>query len=103
MDQFENLHHEISELETVEGTTPLGVAMLPEPLNKVLQRLIRQGAMTIEELADAMETTPEEAQHVGEHLASKGYLRVEEKEGEGGIIFRVYLARMRRQNIPLDL
>ena len=103
MDQFENLHHEISELETVEGTTPLGVAMLPEPLNKVLQRLIRQGAMTIEELADAMETTPEEAQHVGEHLASKGYLRVEEKEGEGGIVFRVYLARMRRQNIPLDL
>lgn len=91
MDQFENLHHEISELETVEGTTPLGVAMLPEPLNKVLQRLIRQGAMTIEELADAMETTPEEAQHVGEHLASKGYLRVEEKEGEGGIIVTVQI------------
>ncbi|HSN77917.1 MAG TPA: hypothetical protein VL334_22810 [Anaerolineae bacterium] len=103
MDRFDNLHHEISELDPVEGTTPLGVAMLPEPLDKVLQRLIRQGAMSAEELAEALEMTPEEAQDLGEHLASKGYLRVEEKEDEGGIVFRVYLARMRRQNIPLDL
>ncbi len=103
MDRFENLHHDISELETVEGTTPLGVAMLPEPLNKVLQRLIREGAMSAGDLAAAMDLTPAEAQHVGEHLAAKGYLRIEEKEGEGGILFRVYLARMRRQNIPLDL
>ncbi len=103
MDQFDNLHHEISELEPVEGTTPLGVAMLPEPLNKVLQKLIRQGAMSAVELAEALEMTPEEAQDLGEHLASKGYLRVEEQEDEGGLVFRVYLARMRRQNIPLDL
>jgi hypothetical protein len=30
-------------------------------------------------------------------------LRIDEKEDEGGIVFRVYLARMRKQNIPLDL
>ena len=103
MDRLESLHREIADLPPVEGTTPLAVAMLPEPLNKVLQRLIRQGVMSAEELAEAMEMTPEEAQHLGEHLALKGYLRVEEKEDEGGIVFRVYLARMRRQNIPLDL
>jgi DNA-binding MarR family transcriptional regulator len=103
MERYDSLHHEILELEAVEGTTPLGVAMLPEPLNKALQQLIRQGAMSAGELAEALQLTPDQAQHLGEHLVAKGYLRSEEKEGEGGIVFRVYLARMRRQNIPLDL
>jgi predicted ArsR family transcriptional regulator len=103
MDNCESLHHEVAELETVEGTTPLGVAMLPEPLDKVLQRMIRQGAMSVEELAEALGLPQHEAQHLGEHLVAKGYLRTEEKQGEGGVVFRVYLARMRRQNIPLDL
>ncbi len=103
MDRFEGLHHEVEDLSPVEGTTPLGVASLPEPLNKVLQRMMRQGAMTTEELAEALDLSTSEARHVGEHLVAKGYLRMEEKEGQGGIVFRVYLARMRKQNIPLDL
>jgi polyhydroxyalkanoate synthesis regulator phasin len=103
MDRFESLHHEITDLSPVEGTTPLGVAMLPEPFDKILQRMIRQGAMSTQELAAALELSPEQAQHLGEHLVAKGYLRTEEKEGDGGIVFRVYLARMRKQNIPLDL
>ena len=103
MHSYEDLHHEISDLTPVDGTTPLGVAMLPEPLNKALQKLIRQGTMSAEELAEVLELTPEQARHLGEHLAAKGYLRIEDKEDEGGIVFRVYLARMRKQNIPLDL
>lgn len=103
MDRFDSLHHEIEDLTPVEGTTPLGVASLPEPFNKVLQRMIRQGPMTADELAEALDLTPQQAQHVGEHLVSKGYLRTEEKEAEGGTVFRVFLARMRKQNIPLDL
>lgn len=103
MDRYQLLHDEIAELAPVEGTTPLGVAALPEPFDMILQRMIRQGAMSVEELAEALELPPHDAQHVGEHLVSKGYLRTEEKQGEGGTAFRVYLARMRRQNIPLDL
>ena len=103
MDRYESLHHEIAEFDTVEGTTPLAVAMLPEPFDKVLQRLIREGAMSVQELAEALNLSLDEAQHLGEHLVAKGYLRTEEKEGESGVFFRVYLARMRRQKIPLDL
>lgn len=77
--------------------------MLPEPFDKILQRLIRQGSMTTNELAELLEMTPSQAQHLGEDLVAKGYLRTEEHESEGGVIFRVYLARMRKQNIPLDL
>ncbi len=102
MDRLESLHREIADLPPVEGTTPLGVASLPEPLNKVLQRMIRQGAMSVNELADALDLPPQEAHHLGEHLVAKGYLRTEEQSDEGGTVFRVYLARMRKQNIPLD-
>ncbi len=103
MDRLESLHDEIAHLQPVEGTTPLGVAELPEPINKILQRMIRQGAMAVDELAAALELPVEDAQHVGEHLVAKGYLRTEEQAGEGGTVFRVYLARMRKQNISLDL
>lgn len=103
MDRIESLHNEIADLQSVEGTTPLGVASLPEPFNKVLQRMIRQGAMSVDELAAALDLPVDDAQHIGEHLVSKGYLRIEEQAGEGGTVFRVYLARMRKQNIPLDL
>ena len=102
MDRLERLHNEIADLQPVEGTTPLGVAELPEPLNKVLQRMIRQGAMSVDDLAAALEMPVQDAQHVGEHLVTKGYLRTEEQAGEGGTVFRVYLARMGKQNIPLD-
>lgn len=102
MDRLESLHNEIADLQPVEGITPLGVAELPEPLNKVLQRMIRQGAMSVDDLAAALEMPVQDAQHVGEHLVTKGYLRTEEQAGEGGTVFRVYLARMRKQNIPLD-
>ncbi len=103
MERFEDLHHDIADLTPVEGTTPLGVAALPAPLDRVLQRMIRQGAMSVEELAEALELSVDKAQHLGEDLVAKGYLRTEDKEDEGGTLFRVYLARMRKQNIPLDL
>lgn len=103
MERFESLHNEISDLQPVDGTTPLGVAALPDPINKVLQRMIRQGAMSVDELAATLELSVDQAQDLGEHLVAKGYLRTEEQAGEGGRVFRVYLARMRKQNIPLDL
>ncbi len=102
MGRYEELLDAITSLAPVEGTTPLGVAMLPEPLNKVLQQLIRRGGMSTNELAETLETTPKQAQHLGEQLVAKGYLRTEEQADAGGMIFRVYLARMRKQNIPLD-
>jgi hypothetical protein len=102
MNTYDDLHNEIDSLESVEGITALSATMIPEPFGPLLRKLIRQGAMTVEEVAAELGLDPEAAQHLGNHLAAKGYLREEEHETEG-TIYRVYLARIRKQSIPLDL
>ena len=103
MSQYDSLHDEVDSLETVEGITPLAATMLPEPFGPLLRKLIRQGSMTVEEIAAELELDPDAAQHLGSHLAAKGYLREEEHEASGGTVYRVYLARIRKHSIPLDL
>lgn len=102
MSTYDELHDEIATLETVEGITALSATLLPDPIGPLLRKLIRQGAMTVEEMAAELGLDPEAAQHLGGHLAAKGYLREEEHQ-DSGTIYRVYLARIRKQSIPLDL
>lgn len=102
MNTYDDLHHEIDNLEPVEGITPLSATMMPDPFGTLLRKLIRQGSMTLEEMAAELGLGPDETEHLGEHLAAKGYLREEDHETEGKV-YRVYLARIRKQSIPLDL
>lgn len=102
MSTYDELHDEIDNLEAVEGITALSATLLPDPIGPVLRKLIRKGSMSVEELAAELELDADAAQHLGSHLAAKGYLREEEHE-TAGTIYRVYLARIRKQSIPLDL
>lgn len=102
MNRYDDLHHEIDGLDTVEGITALSATMMPDPIGPLLRKLIRQGSMTVEDIAAELGLDPVDAQHLGNHLAAKGYLREEEHETEG-TVYRVYLARIRKQSIPLDL
>lgn len=101
MNTYDDLHHEIDDLESVEGITALSATIMPDPIGPLLRKLIRQGSMTVEEVAAELGLDPQDAQHLGSHLAAKGYLREEEQE-DSGKIYRVYLARIRKQSIPLD-
>ena len=103
MSQYDSLHDEVDNLETVEGITPLAATTLPDPFGPLLRKLIRQGSMTVEEIAAELGLDQDEAQDLGSHLAAKGYLREEEHEASGGTVYRVYLARIRKHSIPLDL
>ena len=102
MNTYDDLHHEVDNLDPVEGITALSATMMPEPFGSLLRKLIRKGSMTTEEIAAELGMDPIEAQDLGSHLAAKGYLREEEQQ-DSGTVFRVYLARIRKQSIPLDL
>ena len=103
MNQSDSLHDEIDNLEDVEGISPLTATLLPDPFGPLLRKLIRQGSMTLEEIAVELGLDADAAQHLGSHLAAKGYLIEEEHEASGGLVYRVYLARIRKHSIPLDL
>ncbi len=93
----------------MDGITPTDILALPEPFDKFLRLLMRQGSMTIEQIAVQLGLTDEQAQSLADIFVSKGYLRTEaiaseeEEESGTGTVYRVYLARMRKQNIPIDL
>lgn len=103
MDKFELLCQELAKLDKVKGITPVDVLSLPNPLDNVLRKMIRQGPMTLTELADDVGLSPAEAQRLGEILIEKGFLQAEERRQDSDIVYKIYFARMRTHNIPLDL
>jgi predicted ArsR family transcriptional regulator len=97
----------LQQFPQVEGIIPTDILGLPEPFDVLLRTLMRQGSMTVDQLAAQLDLPPHQAQQLGDGLVTKGYLRVEEPESEEesgqGRIYRVYYARMRKHNIPSDL
>jgi len=99
---FETLIQRLSELERVEGITPVDILFLPEGLHRTVRRMLKRG-MTLVEIADDLGLSAAEALQVCEMLIDKGFLAPEAAVDSGAPRYRVRLARIRSRNIPLDL
>lgn len=102
MDPFNQILLELEQLQPVTGIIPTDVLDLPDPIGSIIRLLIRRGSMTLSELAEAMGLEQPQAQQVGELLTRKGFLIKEYRSGKEPV-YRAYIARMRRRNIPLEL
>lgn len=103
VDIYETLLREVQDLPQTEGVSPTSILELPDSVAHLLRTLMRQGSMSVHELALLLEVTDAQADSVGEQLVEKGYLLSETSSSEGGHIYRVYFARMRKRNIPSEL
>jgi predicted transcriptional regulator len=102
-DKYESLLQEVQELPHVEGVIPTNILGLPDSIAFLLRTMMRQGSMTVDELATFLEVSTSQADHLGEQLVARGYLVSETNNSEGGQIYRVFTARMRKRNIPSEL
>ena len=102
METFDQILLELEGLEPVTGIIPTDVLELPDPIGSIIRLLIRKGSMTLSELASAMKLEQPQAQQIGELLTRKGFLVKEYRTGKEPV-YRAYIARMRRRNIPLEL
>jgi hypothetical protein len=100
---FELLQQSIAGLPRFSGITPLDAANLPEPLNDFMRKLIRQGSMTVEQLAAQLDVSDEEGQLLADEMVAAGLLKSEESNLASGSIYRVYYARTRSRSLPLEL
>ncbi len=103
---FDRLQQAVDQLDQCEGITPIDILALPPPLNKVVNKMMRRGALTLNELAADLKLKPAEAHQLGAMLVERGFLRVTEPAGGGEIIYKVRLARKsrkRRQGKSLDI
>jgi hypothetical protein len=102
MTAFADLQRQLVQLQPVKGFAPVDILSLPDSLAAVVRKMMRHG-MTLAELASELDLPLDQARQVGDLLVEKGYLTGQEQGESGEIVYKVYFARMRGQNIAVDL
>lgn len=103
MENFDALLGKLAKLEKVNGITPVDILQLPHPLDNIVKEMMRKGGMTLAELAARLDLSMAETRRLGAVLIEKGFLQSEDRKESEGVVYKVYLARIRGRNISLDL
>ena len=99
---FADLQRQLAELAPVKGIAPVDILQLPAAITPAIRKMMRHG-LTLAELAQELDLSLDEARQVGDLLVDKGFLTSQQQGDSGDTIYKVYFARMRGQNIAVDL
>ena len=99
---FADLVRQLAGLAPVKGIAPVDILQLPDAVTPAVRKMMRHG-LTLAELASEIDLPLDEARLVGDMLVEKGYLTNQQQRDSGDIVYRVNFARMRGQNITVDL
>ena len=104
MTAFSELVSQVAALDPFpNGITPVDILQLPDPLDLAVRKIMRQGPKTAADLMSEIGLSENETQELAELLVLKGFLQSEELESSAKKTYKVFFARMRGRNIPLDL
>ena len=103
MIDFEQLTSDLHNVPQVDGIVPFDILNLPQPVGKIVRGMVRDKRITAVELGEALELSTEQASIVATILVDKGYLYIAEEERNELVVYKIRFARMRKQNIPIDL
>jgi DNA-binding MarR family transcriptional regulator len=98
---FDRMQKELDSREKREGITLSILLDLSPPLRRLMNRITREGRLSVEEAAELLEETPAEAQQTLNAFVEKGYL--EREQQEGGWVYRTRFARKRPRQIPVGI
>ena len=78
---FDRLQDEIDSREQPDGLSPIDLLDMSPALAAVIQQIIRKNGMKLDQIATALDQSPQETQKALDELVEKGYVRrVEVKE-----------------------
>jgi DNA-binding MarR family transcriptional regulator len=78
---FDRLQDEIDSREEPGGLSPIDLLDMSPELAAVIQQIIRKNGMKLDQIAAALDQSPQETQKVLDELVEKGFVRrVEVKE-----------------------
>lgn len=104
MVNFHTLRQQLENIPFIQGISPVDVLALPNSIGKIIRKMTRENCLTIEQIADELDLGLDEAKDIADLLVDKGYLKSETQQKDADSpLYRVYYARMRKRNIPLDL
>jgi DNA-binding MarR family transcriptional regulator len=68
---------------------------LPDEIRKLLNKMIRKGALPVGDLASEFGLTVEQTQQLAERLEAKGFIVSRPRDGDAATVYQVRLARTR--------
>ena len=99
---FADLQRQLAELAPVKGIAPVDILQLPAAITPAIRKMMRHG-LTLAALAQELDLSLDQARQVGDLLVDKGFLTSQQPGDSGDTIYKVHFARMRGQNIAVDL
>ena len=99
---FEQLLSELASRPVVQGITMIDVLDMPAPLDSVLRRMLREGALSVGRLAQELGLTEDQARMLGALLVEKGIMTAEQP-ASGEPAYRVRFAAARQRRLPAKL
>jgi hypothetical protein len=99
MADFEALQQTLAKLDRVEGVTAIDIMKLPEPLDAVLRKMMKQ-PLSLNALMTELQLPAAETHRLMDLLIEKGFVKVEEQAEQGGEMYKIYFARTRKLNLP---
>jgi DNA-binding MarR family transcriptional regulator len=98
---FDRMQQEIDTQEKREGITLADLLDLSPPLRRLMNRITREGQLSVEDAAELLEGTSADARQTLNTFVEKGYLEREQQEGEW--VYRTRFARKRPRQIPVGI
>jgi DNA-binding MarR family transcriptional regulator len=92
---FDQLKQVIEACTKSEGLTSLAMMSLPDDVRKLLNKMIRKGALPASDLASEFGLSVEQTQQLVGLLEAKGFVNSRQREGDAATVYLVRLARTR--------
>ena len=102
MATYEALQEALSGVPRVDGVTMVDIMALPEPLDAALRKLLKE-SLSLDALSHEIQLSPTETRQIMDTLVEKGFVKTEDQPDQGGHVYKVYFARMRKHSIPDNL
>lgn len=94
-ESFDQLMQVLDACAKSEGLTSLAMMGLPDDVRKLLNKMIRKGALPVGDLAGEFGLTVEQTQQLAERLEAKGFVVSRPRDGDAAMTYQVRLARTR--------
>lgn len=98
---FDHIQSEIEAREKQEGIAPADLLELSTPLRKLMNRITRQGQLTVEQAAAHVGESATNARKMLDGLVEKGFLEREERAE--GWVYQTRFARKRGRTMPAGI
>ena len=92
---FNQLKQAIEACTNSEGLTSLAMMSLSDEVRKLLNKMIRKGALPVSDLANEFGLSVEQTQQLVGLLETKGFVSSRKRDGDAVTVYQVRLARTR--------